>query len=363
MGNKEGRDDFTPKTKSALAARANFRCSYPDCKAITCGPSDESSSSVTSIGVAAHICAAAPGGKRYDSNMSNDERSDIGNGIWLCQTHSTLIDRDEKKFTPELLRDMKKKHEEKVQSQLYKLPINDTSNDLFMVGDNLIVIGTFKEFNVDCWTVEVKEYIRGDRFELLDFISNFSDLPLDEKIIICESFSDGRNLIQPPFVFFEDGRLFLKCAISLRAERISVDKIGLDIALDDTGDLGVFNGDFKMIGGLERLPQLLFIYLSTIKGEIQTHPKLGVRLGEYYHLYKDTIWLDKIFKLEIIKAASIAIDDEGMTTPLKCIQKVFDVKVLSDVNEKSRVSIFVSLDVKGNGLWEKQLQIFIPPKP
>lgn len=362
MSNKEGRDDFTPKTKSALAARANFRCSYPDCKAITCGPSDESFSAINSIGVAAHICAAAPGGKRYDSKMSSEERSDIQNGIWLCQSHATLIDRDEKKFTPELLRDMKKKHEEKVQSELYKLPINDMSNDLFMIGDNLIVIGSFKEFNVDSWVVEVKEYISGDKFELLDFISDFSGLTLDEKIIICESFSDGRNLVQSPAVFFEGERMFLKCAISPKTERISVDKIGLDIALDETGDLGIFNGDLKMIGGLERLPQLLYIYLSTIKGEIVTHPKLGVRLGEYYHLYKDTIWLDKIFKLEIIKAASIAIDDEGMTTPLKCIQKVYDVKMLSEASEKNKVSIYMSLDVKGHGLWESQLQIFIPPK-
>lgn len=361
MSNKEGRDDFSTKTKSALAARANFRCSYPDCKAITCGPSDESSSAVTSIGVAAHICAAAPGGKRYDLNMSSEERSDIKNGIWLCQSHATLIDRDEKKFTPELLRDMKKKHEEKVQSQLYKLPINDMSNDLFMIGDSLIIIGDFKEFNINCWTIEVKEYIRGDKFELLDFISDFSDLPLDEKIIICESFSDGRNLVQPPAVFFEDGRLFLKCAISFRTERISVDKIGLDIALDETGDLGIFNGSLKMISGLDRLPQLLYIYLSTVKGEIQRYPRLGVRLGEYYHLYKDTLWLNKIFKLEIIKAASIIIDDEGMTTPLKCIQKVYDVKILGEISEKDRIPIYVSLDVKGHGLWEKEIQIFIPP--
>lgn len=363
MSNKEGRDDFKSQTKSALAARANFRCSYPDCKAITCGPSDESPSAVTNIGVAAHICAAAPGGKRYDSNMSSEARSDIENGIWLCQSHSTLIDRDEKRFTPEILRDMKKKHEERVQGQLYKLPINDISNDLFMIGDNLIVIGAFKEFNVDCWTLEINEYVRGDKFELLDFISDFSGLSLDEKIIICESFSDGRHLVKPPVVFFEDGRLFLKCATSLRAERISVDKIGLDIALDETGDLGIFNGNLKMIGGLDRLPQFLYNYLSTIRGEIHTHPKLGVRLGEYYHLYKDTIWLDKIFKLEIIKAASIAIDDDGMTTPLKCIQKVYDVKILSEASERNRVSLYVSLDVKGHGLWEKQLQIFIPPKP
>ncbi|SES92650.1 hypothetical protein SAMN03159294_1527 [Kosakonia radicincitans] len=361
MSNKVERDEFTPKTKNALAARANFRCSYPDCTAITCGPSSESPLAVTNVGVAAHICAAAPGGRRYDKNMSSEERSDIDNGIWLCQTHATLIDRDEKTFTAEVLTKMKQKHEETVQSQLYNLPTSDMSNDLFMIGDDFIFLGSFKEFNVDSWTVEVKEYLRGSKFELLDFISDFSELSYDEKIIICESFSDGRELVNAPAISFEDGRLLLRCVVSKRTERISIDKIGLDIALDETGDLGIFNGSLKMIGGLDRLPQLLFMYLSTVKGEIETHPKFGVRLGEYYHFYKDTIWLDKIFKLEIIKAASIIIDDEGRTTPLKCIQKVYDVRILGDVNEKNKVSIYVSLEVKGHGQWEKELQIFIPP--
>lgn len=59
---KKNRDDFSNNTKSALAARANYRCSYPDCNNITCGPSNESSTAINSIGVAAHIYAAAPGG-------------------------------------------------------------------------------------------------------------------------------------------------------------------------------------------------------------------------------------------------------------------------------------------------------------
>jgi len=361
MNNRTGRDDFTPKTKAVLAARANFRCSYPDCTTITCGPSSESSLAVTNIGVAAHICAAAPGGRRYEKNMSSDERSGIENGIWLCQTHATLIDRDEKTFTPEMLRDMKEKHEGKVQNQLYNLPETDISNDLFMVGNDLIFIGAFRAFNANSWTVEINEYLRGNKQELLDYISDFPKLAPGEKNIICESFSDGRELLQPPSISFEDGSLLLECTISLRTERISVEEIGLDLALDGTGDLGIFNGSLKMIGGLERLPQLLFIYLSTIKGEIESHPEIGVRLGEYYHLYKDTIWINKIFKLEIIKAASIAIDDGGMTTPLKCIQKIYDVKILDEVSKNDRLPIYVSLDVKGHGLWEDKLQIFIPP--
>jgi hypothetical protein len=62
---------------------------------------------VTNIGVAAHISAASPGGARYDETLTPETRSDISNGIWLCQTHAKLIDDDELTYTVAVLRDWK----------------------------------------------------------------------------------------------------------------------------------------------------------------------------------------------------------------------------------------------------------------
>ena len=59
------------------------------------------------MGVAAHITAASPEGARNNSDLSAVERSDIGNGIWLCQTHAKLIDDDELTFPPALLLEWK----------------------------------------------------------------------------------------------------------------------------------------------------------------------------------------------------------------------------------------------------------------
>jgi hypothetical protein len=87
------RDDFSLKVKRKLAERACLRCSNPDCERITAGPHSVPSESIM-LGVAAHICAASPGGKRYDPNMTREERSSIGNGIWLCQICAKLIDSD-----------------------------------------------------------------------------------------------------------------------------------------------------------------------------------------------------------------------------------------------------------------------------
>lgn len=96
------RDDFSSKTKDILAKRVGFRCSNPNCRKLTCG-ANESPEKVTSIGVAAHIAAAAKGGPRYDECMSPDERKSLSNGIWLCQSCSKLIDVDETRYPAEVL--------------------------------------------------------------------------------------------------------------------------------------------------------------------------------------------------------------------------------------------------------------------
>ena len=106
------RDDFTKDTKNRAASRVGFLCSKPDCRCSTIGPSAESNKSVSNIGVAAHICAAAPGGKRYDPTMTADERKSIENCIWLCETDAHLIDTDEAKFTVDVLKQWKKDAEE-----------------------------------------------------------------------------------------------------------------------------------------------------------------------------------------------------------------------------------------------------------
>lgn len=59
------------------------------------------------VGVAAHITAAAPGGPRYDSSLTSDQRRNQSNGIWLCETHGKLVDSDSKHFTVEKLREWK----------------------------------------------------------------------------------------------------------------------------------------------------------------------------------------------------------------------------------------------------------------
>lgn len=111
------RDDFLQATKRALCDRANNKCSFPTCNSPTSGPSDESTSKVDSTGMACHIFAAAPGkgAKRYDPNMTSEERRSAENGIWMCYRHGKQIDNDECRFTSEVLFKWKQVAERKAQ--------------------------------------------------------------------------------------------------------------------------------------------------------------------------------------------------------------------------------------------------------
>src|SRR5436309_1835418 len=100
------RDDFPLSVKRILAERVNYLCSQPDCRAQTTGPHTKADKRVN-VGVAAHITAASPDGPRYDSTLTEVQRRSAENGIWMCQTHGTLVDADEEHFAVELLRKWK----------------------------------------------------------------------------------------------------------------------------------------------------------------------------------------------------------------------------------------------------------------
>jgi hypothetical protein len=105
------RDEFDQPTKDMLARRVGHRCSNPNCRQLTSGPQSDPEKALN-IGVAAHICAAAPGGKRYKASMSAEERKSIENGIWCCQNCGKLVDNDEIRYTENLLLDWKRLSEQ-----------------------------------------------------------------------------------------------------------------------------------------------------------------------------------------------------------------------------------------------------------
>ena len=109
MANKN-RDEFTEKTKHQIAKRAGWLCSDPSCRRATIGSNSDGDGEIN-LGTAAHICAAAPEGPRYDPTMTPEQRRSADNGIWMCRLHGAAVDAKDSKFTVELL------HEWKAQAQ------------------------------------------------------------------------------------------------------------------------------------------------------------------------------------------------------------------------------------------------------
>jgi hypothetical protein len=106
---KDERDEFSRSVREAVAKRAHYFCSHPDCLKATAGPHSRADRGLDT-GVAAHIHAAKSGGPRYNPNQG-DERKEASNAIWLCHDCSDLVDKDEDRYPADLLRQWKADHE------------------------------------------------------------------------------------------------------------------------------------------------------------------------------------------------------------------------------------------------------------
>ena len=92
------------KTIKRLFALSGNRCAFPNCPVqLVAGG--------TIIGEVCHIRAAQPGGPRYDSTQSDEERHGYDNLILLCGNHHTEIDGDENTYSVQCLVNMKTAHE------------------------------------------------------------------------------------------------------------------------------------------------------------------------------------------------------------------------------------------------------------
>lgn len=117
---------YTSGTKAALFRFSSGKCYYPKCRkeilAFTAGQY------LVDVQIA-HICAAEPGGPRFDASMSEDDRRGIDNLILLCQAHHNLIDKVRPMEYPvELLRKWKLANEDMAMVKALRDAAADDSN-------------------------------------------------------------------------------------------------------------------------------------------------------------------------------------------------------------------------------------------
>lgn len=91
--NTSTRIDFISGVPDTLYRRSGGKCSVPRCKNPTMGPFKENEKAVN-MGVACHIYSASKNGPRGWGGKPSEFISSAKNGIWCCQYHASLIDKN-----------------------------------------------------------------------------------------------------------------------------------------------------------------------------------------------------------------------------------------------------------------------------
>lgn len=114
--------DFSKSVKTALAQRAAYICSNPDCRCMTLRLSGDEASKATYRGRAVAICGAE-GGLRHDASMNSNQRKAIDNAIFLCVKCAETTSRNKGAHYPaSLLRQWKEQHKRWVRANLNLRP-------------------------------------------------------------------------------------------------------------------------------------------------------------------------------------------------------------------------------------------------
>jgi hypothetical protein len=365
MGN---RDDFPEWIKKALAGRAGWHCSFTGCQKSTVGSSEESSTAVTMIGKAAHICGASPGpgSRRYDPSMTPDQRAGIDNAIWLCADHADLIDDDEVTYAAAVLRTMKQAHETAWAQAVRLGKTHDLGAGLLAIGPAIICTGDIQTVTADSWTLRLKHFLVGDIHDLVNFIGGFANAPPEMKYVLSNEMGDGRVLLRPPIMGKLSDGYSLECPIAPSFPRIDAHELGSDWALNpETHDLYVdSHGSIARVSGIEALPQRVKCTLSMQRGESPTEPNFGIRFFEYFEAYRGSPWLGLLMKLEVVRQAAIPYTDilQKQYTPLQCVTRVNRFELLSETSPNNWLPTHVDFNVQGVGRWERDLSIYMPTK-
>jgi hypothetical protein len=99
-------------TRIILAFRSGGVCAFPSCgKHLTY---EAKVGDDTYVGEAAHIRGEKSTAARYDATMTEKERDDVHNLLYMCTDHHTVIDKIEADWPVDVLLALKEKHEAQV---------------------------------------------------------------------------------------------------------------------------------------------------------------------------------------------------------------------------------------------------------
>ncbi|MDC9723387.1 MAG: hypothetical protein PSN34_11555 [Urechidicola sp.] len=155
----------TEKTIKRLYTRSGNQCAFPNCEQKFFP--DNNTENISQV---CHIEAAEKGGQRYNHNSTDEHRRQYDNLIILCPTHHKITD-DTSEYTVEVLKDMKNKHENKIDERtvsnkptIFVTAINALANIEFSNDGNIDSLNSFSidekisHNQVVRWKPRINEY-------------------------------------------------------------------------------------------------------------------------------------------------------------------------------------------------------------
>lgn len=358
-------DDFSPKTIRAVAARAGWQCSFENCSKLTVGPSEEAPGAITTIGEAAHIRAASPGGRRHDPAMTPEERAGVGNAMWVCPDHAKLIDRDAVTYPADRLHGMKRAQEERCARAVRLGSSGSLNTGLLAIGPDIVCTGTLIGVSAGTWTLRLEHFLIGDMHAVIEFIDGFKHRLPEARYVLSNDLGDGRVLAAPPVLTNGPEGAILLCEVAPSAARIDAQRLGSAMAMHpETGDTYLDDkGSIARVSGLDYLPQMVRSILSMQRGESVFYPSLGMRFFEYFEAFRGSPWLDLLLKLDVVRQASVPHQDTltgERQTPLRCVKRVRRFELLATDPQGNEIPVCVEFEVQGVGAWRNEFSVYMP---
>ncbi|MBV4460836.1 hypothetical protein KVG96_23025 [Pseudomonas sp. COR58] len=295
--------------------------------------------------------------------MTSAQRKHISNGIWMCKIHARLVDVDASAYPIAKLRNMKIEHEARIKLEMTGLRPGSQVFDLIAVGPSVVFVGELAAVEQRTWSFRVEHFVIGDLNELITYIEQFDVINPYDKFVLVNELGDGRELVSAPSWAKSAGNCLISVPIAASAPKTDVNRLPLDLALNDGHDLFFVNGGIATVSGLDALPQKIKTCLSTSQGESWFAPTFGTRIREYTVDFFDSPWLSRLIKLEVIRMAAIPYSDSvGISPPAPPLRCVRVVKTIDQIDSKGQDGWFkfrFHLDIEGLGEWTSEIPIFI----
>ncbi|MFH1728426.1 MAG: toll/interleukin-1 receptor domain-containing protein [Pseudomonadota bacterium] len=234
-----------------------------------------------------------------------------------------------------------------------QLEYKDLKNRLLALGKDVIADGNKIGGTGNEWNIEIKKFYKGSIADIGRFSENINEISKHNCYIILNSEGAGRLLKSPIQWYEKNDKYYINISVEKEFQRQNVISIGVD--LDITNIL-------KMINGLDRIPQMLQMSLGVKRGEALFSEDRGSDISDYFARWGMSKMFEALIKLEISRLASIPYEDnvsKKQYTPLRCVNRVIDVKLISDEPIDNKIIAEIELELNGHGNWKKEIELFI----